>query len=322
MASSTVMDSPSAAAPEESLLLLDSNIRDWVVLPLLVIMIAAGLLRQYIGVMLKTKRTVIHKHDVQGRGQLQRASRLRSGSGAYLTYAKWEARRRYFIEFLPTEITRMETEKEAEEKAKEEANEAEGVDAMAGFNPMGAMVDGVKGNMVFMVQNMVMMQGISHFFQGFVLLKVPFPLTNGFKQMFQRGLDLSTLDTSYVSSVSWYFLVMFGLRAFFKLAMGDMPQETQEGMTAQMNLGCSTNAPNPQAKFDPAKAMKQEAEALEMTQRRQFPSTIDDVEKRLLGKKYYPKKKRDIPATGDLYGLAELTAAKSIKGNSSSKKAR
>ena len=37
--------------------------------------------------------------------------------------------------------------------------------------------------------------------------------------MFQRGLEgLSTLDTSYVSSVSWYFLVMFGLRGFFRLA--------------------------------------------------------------------------------------------------------
>lgn len=46
------------------------------------------------------------------------------------------------------------------------------------------------------------MQGISHFFGGFVIVKVPFPLTTGFKQMFQGGLDLSTMDTFYVSSVS------------------------------------------------------------------------------------------------------------------------
>ena len=82
--------------------------------------------------------------------------------------------------------------------------------------------------MVFMIQNMVIMQGISHFFHGFALVKVPFPLAIGFKQMFQRGLDLSTLEMSYVSSVSWYFLVMFGLHEFFRLAIADPSPKTLE----------------------------------------------------------------------------------------------
>ena len=37
-------------------------------------------------------------------------------------------------------------------------------------NPFAAM-DGMKGGMVAMVQNMVMMQGIQYFFSGFILLK-------------------------------------------------------------------------------------------------------------------------------------------------------
>ena len=82
--------------------------------------------------------------------------------------------------------------------------------------------------MVFMVQNMAMMQGISHFFHGFVIVKVLLPIKNGFKKMFQRDLDLPTLETSYVSNVSWYFLVMFGLRAFFRLAIGDPSPDTLE----------------------------------------------------------------------------------------------
>ena len=77
-----------------------------------------------------------------------------------------------------------------------------------------------------MVHNMVIMQGISHFFHGFVLVKVPFIITIGFKQMFQRGIDLSTLKTSYVSSVSWYFLVLFCLRAFFCLDIRDPSPDT------------------------------------------------------------------------------------------------
>ena len=35
-------------------------------------------------------------------------------------------------------------------------------------------------------------------------------------------LDDSTLDVSYVSSVSWYFLVSFGMRGFLSLVLGEM----------------------------------------------------------------------------------------------------
>lgn len=57
------------------------------------------------------------------------------------------------------------------------------------MNPNG-MVDMMKGNMAFMVPNIVMMGLISYFFAGFVLVKVPFSLTLGFKSMLQRGIEL------------------------------------------------------------------------------------------------------------------------------------
>jgi hypothetical protein len=153
----------------------------------------------------------------------------------------------------------------------------------------------MKGNMAAMVQNMVMMQGISHFFRGFILVRVPFPLTRGFKQMFQRGLyDLTTLDTSYVSSVSWYFLVMFGLRAFFRLAMGDPLQEEVEGNEIQKQLGRDYNGAGgpPGAQFDAAKVLRTEADNLELINVRSRRFKIDDAEKNLLGKRYPKKKKK------------------------------
>ena len=166
--------------------------------------------------------------------------------------------------------------------------------------------DGMKGNMAAMVQNMVMMQGISHFFRGFVLVRVPFPLTRGFKQMFQRGLyDLNTLDTSYVSSVSWYFLVMFGLRAFFRLAMGDPLQEEVEGNEIQKQLGRDYGGGGPPGQqFDAPKVLKAEADNLELINVRSRRFKVDDAEKNLLGKRYPKKKKKKGIGDDVLFGLS------------------
>jgi len=181
-------------------LLLDSNIRDWVVLPLLVIMIAAGLLRHHVSVWLRTTSKPIPYHDVQARNLLQRATRLHSISN--VSKVKWEARRRYYSTgLLREEVARLEQErKQQEEQAKNDSTR------MEDFNPMSAMMDTVKGNAVFMVQNMVMMQGISFFFQGYVLLKVLsyFVFTNSC--MISLSLNFSPFLTQFLlNSFSFIF---------------------------------------------------------------------------------------------------------------------
>lgn len=107
---------------------------------------------------------------------------------------------------------------------------------------MEGMMDGLKKQLTNMVPQMIIMGWINFFFQGFVvskliilypflqlskpfvmhiLAKLPFPLTPRFKSMLQSGVDTRDMDVSWVSSLSWYFLNLFGLGSVFSLILGD-----------------------------------------------------------------------------------------------------
>lgn len=100
---------------------------------------------------------------------------------------------------------------------------------------------------------MVIMQYISVFFSGFILsefeeaqrrdpnsslVKLPFPMTLGFKSLLSKDIILPDLDVRWVSwvfhyivisrhnqltrsALSWYFLNLFGLNGVFRLILGD-----------------------------------------------------------------------------------------------------
>ena len=78
--------------------------------------------------------------------------------------------------YLKEELEWIDEEKEIME-AEKEANGGNNDDSDDMANPMKAMLDGLKGQYAFMAQNMVMMNGISYFFEGYLLVKIPFPLT-------------------------------------------------------------------------------------------------------------------------------------------------
>jgi len=52
------------------------------------------------------------------------------------------------------------------------------------------------------------------------VVKLPFPLTPQFKSMLQSGVGTRDLDVRWVSSLSWYFLTLFGLQPVYNFILG------------------------------------------------------------------------------------------------------
>jgi ER membrane protein complex subunit 3 len=190
---------------EEDLLRLDSSIRDWVVLPMVLVVVLVGIGRHYAQQLMRSTPQYdneSHLQEVRNKQVLSQAMRLRF-NGSSISPKSFQYRKAHLIR-KKTGLLR--------EKAPPAVNPMS--------NPM-AMMDMMKGNMSFMLPNIAMMSFVSNFFNGFVCLKMPFPLPSiRFKMMMQRGVDLSTLDVSYVSSLSWYFLLTFGLNGVYKLILG------------------------------------------------------------------------------------------------------
>lgn len=85
---------------------------------------------------------------------------------------------------------------------------------------MDGMFNMVKGQAMNFVPQTLMMSWISTLFSGFVLMRLPFPLTVRFKSMLQSGVATNDLDVRWVSAVSWYVLNLIGLQSVFFLILG------------------------------------------------------------------------------------------------------
>lgn len=90
-----------------------------------------------------------------------------------------------------------------------------------------------KGNIMSFVPQTLIMAWVNFFFADSVVMKVPFPLTSGFKSMLQSGVNTPDLDVRYVSAISWYFVNLLGLRPVYSAIKSD-PNAAQELMNNQL----------------------------------------------------------------------------------------
>ncbi|GFQ96537.1 ER membrane protein complex subunit 3 [Trichonephila clavata] len=222
-------------------LLLDPDIRLWVFLPIVIITFLFGIVRHYISILLTSTKKV-ELTQVQDSQAIIR-SRLLRENGKYIPRQAFLMRKHYFNN---EDVGYFKTQKRSPPAQ----------------NPMtdpSVMTDMVKGNFTNVLPMIIIGGWINWTFSGFVTTKVPFPLTLRFKPMLQRGIELLSLDASWVSSASWYFLNVFGLRSIYALVLGENNAADQtRAMQDQMSGPAMAMPP------DPKQAFKAEWEALEI----------------------------------------------------------
>lgn len=217
-------------------LLLDPQIRLMVVGPVILITLLVAFGRHYL--MSFMGRPKAEMQSVRESQILQRTQMLLM-NGHFIPRGAFEMRRQFFV-------NEEEPSEGFLEKNKRES-----------FTPPNPMSDPAQMNNMMMgsLSNMLpmMLVGgiINSVFSGFVMIRVPFPLTLRYKPMLQRGIQLATLSSSWVSSASFYFICVFGLRGVMSLILGpDNDSDSMRQMQQQMMGGGLNQQQNPISLFD------------------------------------------------------------------------
>eukprot|EP00842_Homolaphlyctis_polyrhiza_P004760 jgi/Hompol1/5285/HPOL_002646-RA len=207
---------------------LDPAIRDWVLFPIMLVMVLVGVLRSYAMQLMQTTPKANLK-QLRETASLMRARTLRSMQAGDLCHAAFNVRKAYLADafqngkYLKTPVD----------------PKAPPVNPMGDKNAMEPMMDMMKKNMAMFLPQTLIMSWITFFFSGFILIRLPFPLTLRFKTMLQSGIQTADMDVAWVSSLSWYFLNLFGLRSIYTLILGDADsadgmQDMQQAQMGQM----------------------------------------------------------------------------------------
>ncbi|KAL9130062.1 MAG: hypothetical protein Q9217_001666 [Psora testacea] len=227
-------------------------------------MILTGVLRHYATVLLATTPKKQTLPALREQRALLRGINLRSNCSA-ISSSAFNTRKDYLVSAYKDGAFL----KEPENRGKPAGNPMTDPAAMEGM--MGMM----KGNMAMMIPQTLIMGWINAFFAGFVIMKLPFPLTIRFKSMLQSGVATPDLDVRWVSSLSWYFLNLFGLQSVFIFILGnDNAANQMAQQMSQMNPGAANQMFQPGQ--DPDKAFLSEAENLEVVEHEYILSGVED----------------------------------------------
>lgn len=204
---------------------IDGEILQWVLVPIVFILLLVGILRHFVTIALSKKAKPTSPKAVAEQ-QLVAYTRHLLANNTFLPLESAKARSDVLIKKMSEEVE---------------------FNGLASMMEGGMMAEMMKQNMIGVVPNIVMVTLISTFFNGFIIARFPFALSAKFKPMTQRGVDIDMLDGNYATSLSLYFLILFGLQGILQLILGSNEGDETRLMQQQIN------GPAQQAGQDPNK---------------------------------------------------------------------
>lgn len=271
--------------------LLDERIALYVLIPIFLAVTLVALLRQNVAASVKNTRAPdlqrVHLNSL-----LQRSAVLRGPSSRLLpSYAFLTRKEMYvheesgiFASYLEEFCKQEHPLRALENLAKMDPNQTMGM---------------LKNQLSFIFLQGGIAYFVNYLFPDFLVAKMPFPLTYRFKPMLQRGIDLPSLDVTYVSSLSWYFLVMLSSSGLLFLVSAFWSSDAQQQQLQPLAEGHGEDQPNVQQALmmdagvppmmmmpgmggpDPKKQIAQEKECWEKTT---HEFALEGIERRLLQK--------------------------------------
>ncbi|KAI5950155.1 hypothetical protein KGF54_005303 [Candida jiufengensis] len=210
-------------------LLLDPQLKYWVLLPISIAMVLVGLLRSNITYLIQPNPKLQEYKKVREAQFLQKVRCFKENQHV-LTQEEFNSYKAYLI-------SKLNSDEFFAEKGKQE----EQMNPFDGSNN-DAIMSMAKGNLMNYIPQTLVMGWVNYFFAGFVIMKLPFPLTDGFKSMLQNGIMTPNLNVRYVSSISWYFISLMGLRPVYSLIMGsdeadELIRQQQQQQQPMPNIG-------------------------------------------------------------------------------------
>ena len=249
---------------------LDPKIRDWVLIPIIFAVLATSVLRSNLTRILGASTPKPDIEEIAKGAVLARLKALKQ-NGALLTEKAFEARKAIFNRKDTGLLYQIPLQKRAMEQM------------LAQHQDPSAATGMLTNQISYIALHGTLGYWISHMFSGFLVAKMPFPLTFKIKSMFQRGIEVAALDSSYVSSLSFYFFVMMcssGLLSVLGrlVGAGVSDASSSEQLTMMATGGMMSQQPT-MSSPDIKKLYETERENLEI---QVHEYSLKDVEEKLL----------------------------------------
>lgn len=192
---------------------LDPRIKTHVLLPITIIMVLVHLLQKLMTVYIQPTPKLQKASVINEQQHLRFCELTAQNRWTAICKSEWEARKAHIVE---TYGKTSNLNKILVNPITTETEEVTNPLLQSGMQDM--LFQGMKGNLLNLLPQPILMFFMSFLFGGYIVLKLPFTLTSNFKPMLQSSIQTPDLDVAYVTGISWYFVNLLGVESLGSLA--------------------------------------------------------------------------------------------------------